>query len=576
MSRRILLLRRALLIGLGLLVLRLGSLQLLQGSMYRELAEKNRLRLVPQAAPRGLVFDRDGHVLATNHTQFRVAVIPQEMHNRRAVMTRLGPLMNLPPGELDWRFNEDQSLPFLPASLVEHVPKAVALRIEEAHLNLPGILVETVITRHYPLGSIAAHLLGYVGQPDPELVPTLKPYGVTPRELVGRAGLERELDAYLRGRVGGSLIEVNHLARQVRVVGHREPLAGESVVLTLNAPLQALIEQQFSQSQQPGSCVVLKPQTGELLAMVSSPTFDPEAFATQDLKTVRRFFSDSRAPRMNRATDGMYLPGSIVKPVTAATALELGVITPTTTIICPGSLTIGDRVFHCWNHAGHGPLTVREALMQSCNVYFMEVGRRLGLDRLRNGFLSVGFGRRTGYFPQEQTGYLPSRRHLSEGEVALLAMGQGDILLTPLQAAVMVSAIANQGWLVEPWLVKTIGDYPVTRAHLRPVGWSKQTLAVVREGMLAVVNAPGGTGATAHSDTVRITGKTGTAQTGSQGRPHGWFIGFCPTEEPLVAMAIVAEHGGSGGEFPAAVAKMICEYVVSQHADDARHLHPET
>ena len=566
MSSRILLLRRGLLMGLGLLVLRLGVLQLLHGSQYRELAEKNRLRLVPQAAPRGLIVDRAGHALATTRTQFHVAVIPQEMTDRREVFRRLGPLVNLAPGELDWRFHEDQSLPFLPATLVNSVPKPVALRIEEARLDLPGIVVETDATRHYPLGSLAAHLLGYLGQPDPEAVPTLKQYGVNPQELVGRAGLERELDAYLRGRVGGSLIEVDHLARQVRVIGQREPVAGQSIVLTIDAPLQALIEQQFGRQQQPGACVVLKPQTGELLAMVSSPAFDPEAFATQDMKAIRRFLADSRAPLMNRATDGMYLPGSIVKLVTAVTALEQGVITAQTTVTCPGYVIIGDRKFHCWNRDGHGTLSVREALKQSCNVFFMEVGRRLGYERLRTGLTTVGFGRRTGYVSEEHVGYLPSRRHLSEGEVALLAMGQGEILITPLQAAVMVSAMANQGWVVEPWVVKAIGDYEVARAHLRAVGWSREHLAVVREGMLAVVNAPSGTGAAAHSDLVRIAGKTGTAQTQVRGHPHGWFVGFCPADDPAVAMAIVAEHGGSGGEFPAAVAKAICEYVVSQHA----------
>jgi len=565
MTTRILLLRRGLLIGLSLLVLRLGALQVWHGSTYRQLAEKNRLRLVPEEAPRGLMLDRAGHRLATHRTQFRVAVIPQEMSDRRAVMTRLSRFVDLAPGELDWRFDEDRSLPFLPATLVNSVPKPVALRIEEAHLDLPGIVVETVVTRHYPFGPVAAHLLGYVGQPDPAAVPTLKQYGVSPRELVGRAGLERELDASLRGRVGGSLIEVDHLARQVRVIGHREPVAGRSVVLTIDAPLQTLIEQQFAHQQQPGACVVLNPSTGELLAMVSSPTFEPEAFATQDMKAIRRVFADAGSPLMNRATDGTYLPGSIVKPITAMTALEQQVITERTTVTCPGYLAIGNRKFHCWNRDGHGTVAVREALARSCNVFFMEVGRRVGLDRLRAGLTNVGFGRRTGYSLQEHRGHLPARRRLSEGEVALLAMGQGEILITPLQAAVMASAIANQGWIVEPWLVKRIGDDPeVTRAHLRPVGWSPESLAVVREGMAAVVNASGGTGASARSDTVRIAGKTGTAQTHLEGRPHGWFIGFCPADDPAVAMAIVSEHGGSGGEFPAAVAKMICEYVFSR------------
>ena len=573
MTDRLFLLRRGIVVGLALLVVRLAFMQLARGAAYRQLADNNRLRLVPQAAARGVILDRQGRQLATSRRQFRVAVIPQEVANRRATMKRLGPLVDLPPGELDWRFDEDRSLPFLPATLVSSVSKPVALRIEEAHLDLPGIVIEQAITRAYPLGSVAATLLGYVGPPDPDALPALKPYGISPQELVGRAGLEQALDAYLRGRAGGSLIEVNHVARQVRVVGRREPVAGQSVVLTIDAKLQALIEGQFQQHQQPGACVVLKPDTGEILAMVSFPAFDPEAFATRQRSAIQQVFRDPRAPLMNRATNGAYLPGSIVKPLTAMTALEQGVATAGTTIQCPGFLTIGNRKFHCWNQDGHGPMTLREALRVSCNVYFMDVGRRLGQERLRAGFSGMGFGRRTGWLMEEQAGYLPLRLRLNEGEVALLAMGQGDILVTPLQAAVMAAAIANQGWVVEPWVVKAVGEVAVGHPRTRPLGWSPAHLAVVREGMLAVVNHPDGTGARAHSERVRIAGKTGTAQTHIQGHPHAWFIGFCPAENPAIAMAVLAEHGGSGGDFPAAIAKVICEAVVAPLAPTDRPPH---
>ena len=573
MTDRLFLLRRGIVVGLALLVLRLAFMQLARGAAYRQLADNNRLRLVPQAAARGVILDRQGRQLATNRRQFRVAVIPQEVANRRATMKRLGPLVDVPPGELDWRFDEDRSLPFLPATLVSSVPKSVALRIEEAHLDLPGIVIEQAITRAYPLGSVAATLLGYVGPPDPDALPALKPYGISPQELVGRAGLEQALDAYLRGRAGGSLIEVNHVARQVRVVGRREPVAGQSVVLTIDAKLQALIEGQFQQHQQPGACVVLKPDTGEVLAMVSFPAFDPEAFATRQRSAIQQVFRDPRAPLMNRATNGAYLPGSIVKPLTGMTALEQGVVTAGTTIQCPGFLTIGNRKFHCWNRDGHGPMTLREALRVSCNVYFMDVGRRLGQERLRSGFAGMGFGRRTGWLMEEQAGYLPLRVRLNEGEVALLAMGQGDILITPLQAAVLAAAIANQEWVVEPWVVKAVGEVAVGHPRTRPLGWSPAHLAVVREGMLAVVNHPDGTGARAHSERVRIAGKTGTAQTHIQGHPHAWFIGFCPAENPAIAMAVLAEHGGSGGDFPAAIAKVICEAVVAPLAPTDRPPH---
>ena len=564
--------RYALLVGFGILVLRLGYLQLLRGGAYRQLADRNCLRLVSEPAPRGLILDRDGHVLATNRRVFRVGAIPQEAKDRPGLFAMLSPLVGVAVEELEFRFQDQRSKPFLPATLVRQVSKPVALRVEEARLRLPGIVVESPVGRRYPRGSVAAHLLGHVGQPSSEVFPTLKQYGVQPQDLVGRAGLELELDAYLRGQPGGSMIEVDSLARQVQVMGHREPIPGKPVTLTIDADLSALIEKEFG--SQPGAAVVLKPQTGEVLAMVSSPSFSPEAFAAQDSMLVQALLDDDkRSPLMNRATNGAYLPGSIVKIVTAATALEHGVVTRQTTFQCNGHLTIGNRDFHCWNRDGHGPIRVREALMGSCNVYFMEVGRRLGLERLRAGMMGVGFGKPTGWILGDQPGHLPVSHRLSEGEVALLAIGQGQILITPLQAAVMVSAVANRGWLVEPWVVSQIEDHRLARPPLRPVGWSRETIATVLDGMNAVVNDPnGGTGIRAHSDLIHIVGKTGTAQTGIPGKTHGWFIGFCPPEEPLAAMAIVAEHGGSGGELPAMIGKAVCEYLAApkpqQTSDD--------
>ncbi|MBI3087963.1 MAG: hypothetical protein HYY91_03660 [Candidatus Omnitrophica bacterium] len=445
-------------------------------------------------------------------------------------------------------------------------PKAAALRLEESHLALPGVVVESVVSRHYPFGSVGAHLLGYLSQPSPETFKTLKEYGVKPKDLVGRAGLEGELDVYLRGEPGGSLIEVEARGRQVGLIGRKDPVPGQTVTLTVDAELEALIAQRFG--QQAGAAVVLNPQTGELLAMVSVPSFDPGVFATQDQVAIRRLLADPKAPLMNRAAAGTYLPGSIVKPITAMTALQHRIVSPQTPIMCEGFLLIGNRRFHCWNRDGHGALTMREALMWSCNVYFMELGRRLGLDRLRAGFQQAGFGRKTGWHFEEDAGHLPSARTLHEGEVALLAMGQGEILITPLQGAVMASAIANGGRLLEPWAVRTVGDYAM-RAPSPPaagLGWPAEPLAVVREGMLAVVNDAHGTGIRARSERVPIAGKTGTAQTHVPGKAHGWFIGFCPAHDPAAAMAIVAEYGGSGGELPAMIGRAVCEYLASDTA----------
>ena len=570
MPSRLAVIHRLFVVGLAGLVLRLAQLQLIDGASYRQQAEQNRLRVIPEQAPRGMLLDREDRQLATNQTVFRVAAIPQDLPkqsgaskrtmvgSRREVFERLSRLVHVPPDELESRFEAHVTVPFLPAELVDPIPKPLALRIEEERFALPGVVVESVVSRRYPLGPVAAHVVGYLSQPSSQLFPLLKEYGVKPQDLVGRSGLEGELDPYLRGRPGGALIEVNHRARQVRVLGSRTHASGQTVRLTIDAQLQALIESQFH--GRPGACVVLQPTTGEVLAMVSVPGFNPQAFADQDTKAVQAYLQDQRSPLMNRATRGVYLPGSIIKPITGAIALEQGVITRHTTFVCPGYIQFGDRRIHCWKRDGHGPVSIREALMGSCNVFFMEVGRRMGLERLRAGFLSVGLDRRTGWLLGEAAGHLPSRR-LSEGEVAMLAMGQGEVLLTPLQAAVMISAIANRGWLIEPWIVKQVGEHRMERTHAVPLGWSPDTLDAIWEGMDAVVNDPHGTGIHAHSPLVRIVGKTGTAQTHVPGKTHGWFVGFCPYDKPQAAFAILSEYGGSGGDLPATIGRNLCEYL---------------
>ncbi len=543
---------------LGILAIRLIDLQLVRGAHYRFLAERNRLRLVPEQAPRGLIVDRRERILASNQTVFRIAVVPQEVQDLDAVLVRISEVVHRSPETLRREFTKERSLAFIPATVVWHVPKELALRMEEERWRMPGLLVQAETVRHYPLGTTAAHLLGYLSQPTEDELPVLKQYGVRPKQLIGRRGLEQVFDDELRGRPGGLMVEVDHRARQVRVLGRREPQAGARVGLTIDAQLQSLIEQAFG--TQPGAAVVLDPQTGEVLAMVSVPSFQPEAFTTSDAETVRSLLSDSQSPLMNRATVGVYQPGSIIKLMTAAAALEHQLITPKTTVVCQGALTIGDRAFHCWNHDGHGPMVLTEALMQSCNVYFMQTGLRVGLGRLRTTMEQVGLSHKTGWILEEQDGHLP-RRRLTAGEVALLAIGQGEILVTPLQAAVMGSAFANNGWVVEPWVVRSVGSRTFHRVSRRHLPWSPQTLEAVRAGMREVVQNEYGTGHRAFSPAITIAGKTGTAQTHIPGQTHGWFVGFCPIDQPRVAMAIVVEHGGSGGELPAEIAKAVCEYV---------------
>ncbi|MBI2174328.1 MAG: hypothetical protein HYU33_03950 [Candidatus Omnitrophica bacterium] len=538
MSSRLIQLQYFMVLLLGLVSLRLVHLQLVRGSHYRQLAEQNRLRVVPESAPRGLILDRSGQILATNKTVFRVALLPQEIEDLDGILKYLSPLVHRSVASLHETYKRQRSLPFMPVVIASGISKDMAMRLEEERWRLPGVLLRAETS---------------------EELPVLKSYGIRTKELVGRGGIERLLDHALRGRSGGLLVEVDHRARQVRGINRRAPESGSPIVLSIDAPLQRLVTEAFG--SQAGACVVLDPNTGAVLAMVSNPSFDPESFLQSDSQTIRQLLDDPQSPLLNRATAGVYTPGSIAKLMTAAAALEQGLIQPSTTIHCPGALRIGDRTFHCWNRDGHGPMTLIEAIMQSCNVYFMQIGRRLGAAPLRSAMEQAGLSHKIGWPLEEQPGRLPQRR-LMEGEVALLAIGQGDILVTPLQAAMMASAIGTNGSSAEPWVVSSVGGE--TLAHRPPkkqLKWSGKTLQAIKAGMLAVVKHPAGTGHRAFSELISIAGKTGTAQTHLPGMTHGWFVGFCPVDQPKAAMAIVAEYGGSGGDLPAYMARLICEHL---------------
>ncbi|PIQ84804.1 MAG: penicillin-binding protein 2 [Candidatus Omnitrophica bacterium CG11_big_fil_rev_8_21_14_0_20_63_9] len=561
MIDRLVRLQWVVLLALALLGLRLTYLQVIRGGHYRALAEQNRLRVIPEAAPRGLIVDRRGQALASNQTVFRVAVVPQEVENLEAVLAQVAQTAQRSPQALKREYERQRSRPFLPATIIPRVTKETAIQLEERRWQLSGVVVTAEAARRYPYGPVAAHLLGYLSEPTAEELPLLKRYGVRPKERVGRTGLEQLLDHALRGRPGGEVVEVDHQGKQVRIVGHRPSAIGADVALTIDAQLQSLVETLFA--GQPGAAVVLQPDTGEVLVMASVPSFLPESFALSDNEAIERFFNDTGRPMVNRAADAEFQPGSILKLLTAVAALESRSATPQTVVQCPGGLTIGDRTIHCWNRDGHGPMSLREAIMQSCNVYFMQVGRRSGIGRLRSVWEQAGLGRRAGWPLEEDKGHVPQRR-LTEGEVALVSIGQGEISVTPLQAAVMASAFANRGWIIDPVLVQTVAGRPLARrSGRRRLGWSPQTIEAIRLGMEAAVADPAGTAQRAASPRIRIAGKTGTAQTHVPGRTHGWFVGFCPVDRPRAAMAIVAELGGSGGDLPTHIAHSVCEYIAA-------------
>jgi penicillin-binding protein 2 len=426
--------------------------------------------------------------------------------------------------------------------------------------------------RSYPLASAAAHALGRVGEISERQLQLPEFKGLVQGALVGQAGIESQYNRALMGRDGFRRVVVNSRGLEVMEAERQPPEDGPSLTLTIDAGLQSAMEKAFA--GRAGSAVALDPRTGEILAMASTPAYDPNLFTTGiDASLWARLANDPLTPLMNRVIQGAYSPGSTFKLIASTAALEEGVITPATTFYCPGFLNVYNTTFHC-TPRGHGMMDLRHALANSCNVYFYQVGIRLEIGRLAKWATLMGLGAPTGVdLPHEGSGLMPSpewKMRLFDtpwypGETVSVAIGQGQVSATPLQMARVAALIANGGRLVRPHLVKGGGVDPAGLAP-RPLGIHPETVAAVKEGMRAVVAE--GTGWRARLQTVEVCGKTGSAQVVSKSRlekspdahdllPHGWFLAFAPANDPTIALAVLVEHGRSGGESAAPVARQI-------------------
>lgn len=511
-------------------------------------------------AIRGKIIDRSGNVLAEDTSSFEVGIIPQDITDQTKAFFFLSESLKTPQERLKKMYKKNLSYPFVPAVVADDIDKSRILEIEELRHSIPWLTVQVKPRRRYLSGKASSHLIGFLGEIDPVELKERQKYGYRIKDYVGKDGIEKTFDAYLRGQSGGMQIEVNNLGQMVRTLSFKEPLNGKDVTLTIDARLQAYIAGLLGNRK--GATVVIDPRTGELLALVSSPGYEP-----LDVETS---LTEPGSPHLNRAMAGEYVPGSIFKIVTAACGLEENRLTKIDRFVCTGSLPLGDSLLHCWKLDGHGEVDLERAIKHSCNIFFFRLGLMVGQERLNEWAYRFGLGRSTGIeLPDEKKGLIPSskwkRLHLQqegwfEGETANLAIGQGYSLITPLQAACMVSVVANGGKFIRPHLVKRIGNQEVSSIKSRYVGCSETTLRIIKEGMVSVVEAPSGTGHRARTKVAKIAGKTGTAQTHIRGRPHAWFVGFAPADNPKIAFCIFMEHGGSGSYVPAELAKSIVEF----------------
>jgi penicillin-binding protein 2 len=482
-------------------------------------------------------------------------------------------------------------------------------RVEVAMPELPGISIEQGMTRHYPFGDAAAHVVGYVAAVSEQELDG-NPLLELPDFRIGKSGVEKSQDAELRCTAGTSQVEVNALGRVVRELARVSGKPGQDVVVGLDMAMQEFVTRRCS-AEQSVSCVLLDVVSGDVLALVSSPSFDPVPFTTGLTPAMwQELSSDPRKPLSNKVIAGVYPPGSTFKPVVAAAALTAGVLTPETSFTCPGYLTLGNATFHCWRHGGHGTLRLRDAIKKSCDVFFYETARRLGIDRLAAMARRLGFGSLLGIdIPGERSGLIPSREwKLANtgigwlpGETLIAGIGQGSVLATPLQLATMVARLVT-GRAVTPRIVRTDGLMPpggdLASPDFPSLGVDPRILAIVLDGMNAVVNEQGGTAYAARiaEPGFQMGGKSGTSQVRHisqhergrgvrktrqipwKERDHALFVAFAPVGSPRYVCATVVEHGGASGGGGSAVAAPICRDILleMQRRDPARRVPANT
>lgn len=570
-----------------ILAARVWYLQILQGHLYKERSLRQRTRIQRVSAPRGEFLDREGRVLVDTRPGFNITITREDVQDLDQTLQRLSRLTGLPVEEAKAalkRAHEKGTPAFQPIRLLTNVDwKAVAL-LEANSMKLPGIDISPEPQRNFRYGDLFAHGFGYLGEINRSELsqPAFRNYRVG--DEIGKTGLEKILQPELKGIDGFRRVEVNSRGRTIDETAEQPPVPGDRIFLTIDLDLQQTLEEAFG--KQPGAGVVLDVNNGEILAMTSRPTFRPDLFsggiAPQQWK---KLLHDPLHPLTNKAISGQYPPGSVFKIVMAVAALEEKIISPDETITCRGHIRFGGRNYRCWKRSGHGQIKLTRALVESCDVYFYEVGERLGIDKIAEYARNLGLGSSTRIpLEGERAGLIPDRDWKQRvrkmpwfpGETLSAAIGQGYILVTPIQLADLTATIANGGTLYRPQLVRRIEDYEgrlleqrsPTVLHDVPI--SSRTLHLIRHALEGVVSAKHGTGGRARIEGVRIAGKTGTAQVvrmrqieegkeelPARYRDHALFIAFAPVEKPEIALAIVVEHGGHGGSAAAPIARKV-------------------
>lgn len=565
---------------------RLAWLQVSQGGRYKTLAESNRINMKLVVPQRGPIIDRFGVPLALNNENYRVLVIPEQVDNIEAALKKLSDVITLDERTIKKIIQQSKQSPaFVPLEIKDGLNWEEVAAIEVNLTDLPGISTDVGEMRTYPFTEATAHIIGYVGAASKGNIeagdtdPLLKQPGFK----IGKSGLEKTFETDLRGQAGRAEVEVNVDGREVRELKRQPSTPGNRLALSIDAELQRSAQARLS-TLVSGSAVLMDAQTGAVYALASYPSFDPNYF-TDGISTERweELLADIANPLTNKAVAGQYPPGSTFKMVSALAGLEAGVISPHTSVFCPGHYSFGNGRYHCWKAGGHGSVNLHRALMQSCDTYFYKMSTDVGVDKISAMGKRLGLGERTGIeLSEERPGLMPTQawkkssygENWHPGETVITSIGQGYNLTTPLQLAVMTARLVNGGRAVKPWIVGVDGGKTLHDGNWPDIGLNKEHLKHVVDGMNAVVNERGGTayGARIQEEGMAMGGKTGTAQVKRitkqeramgiknetlewKFRHHALFVGYAPVENPRYVCSVVIEHGGGGSAVAAPVAR---------------------
>ncbi len=584
-SRRVAFLGGGKVLLLSLLAGRMYQLQVIESDKYKTLADENRINLRLLPPPRGTIVDRYGRALAVNQENYRVTLVAEQVNDINTMLDTLSGIISLEDYERHRILREvRRRRGFVPVTVRENLDWRDVSRIEVNAPDLPGLSIEVGQSRQYPFAEDFAHVLGYVSAVSEKEV-TGDPLLELPGFKVGKNGVERVFDLNLRGKAGNTQVEVNAVGRVIRELSRQEGQPGVDLRLTIDRDLQKLAADRLKEEKS-ASAVILDVHNGDVLALSSVPGFDPNEFVTGlSSKTWRRLINDPYAPLTNKAISGLYAPGSTFKMVVALAALEARIVAPDHRVFCRGHTQLGNARFHCWKRHGHGWQDMYDAHQNSCDVYFYDIAKRIGIDRIAAMATRFGLGTKTGIeLPSEKGGVIPTRAWKKaligtawqQGETLISGIGQGFILTTPLQLAVMTARIANGGKAVLPRLIRAAEvDGKEEEPVFKDLGISKRSLDVVREGMNRVTNVQQGTAYRARisEEGMEMSGKTGTAQVRRiskaerdtrvlknherpwRERDHALFVGYAPSDNPRYAVSVIVEHGGGGSKVAAPIAR---------------------